>query len=158
MLIINMFMKRDLKQRFAFLVNDVARLYGRHFDQLARNQIGLSRAQVRLLGVLAMEDGPLSQAVLADRMDLTPMAVAKLCDRMQAGGWVRREASASDRRSNEIHLEPRAEKALEAALSISDSIQARVMAGFTVAERDQLLALLRRAHENVLALPSEDTK
>ena len=155
MFIINMLMKKDLKQRFSFLVNDVARIYGRHFDQLTREQIGLSRAQCRLIGALAMNDGPMSQAALAERMDLTSMAVAGLCDRMVAGGWVRREASVSDRRANEIHLEPKAAAALEAALAISDSIQARVMAGFSAAEKTQLLSLLRRAHTNVLALTHE---
>lgn len=147
-------MKRDLTQRFAFLVNDVARLYGRRFDQLAREQIGLTRAQCRLLGALAMRDGPLSQAALAERLDLSAMAVASLCDRMEAGGWVRRAASASDRRVNEIHLEPQAERALESALAISDAIHARVMAGLDAAERAQLLALLRRVHANLTALPS----
>ncbi|MCJ0761669.1 MarR family winged helix-turn-helix transcriptional regulator [Variovorax terrae] len=148
-------MKRDLTHRFGFLVNDVARLYGRHFDQLAREQIGLSRAQCRLLGALAMQDEPMSQAALAERLDLSAMAVAGLCDRMEAGGWVRRAASASDRRINEIHLEPRAELALESALAISDSIHARAMAGLDAAERAQLLALLRRVHTNLAALASE---
>ena len=47
-------MKRDFSQRFGFLVNDVAKLYGEQFDRLARERIGLSRAQCRVLGALAM--------------------------------------------------------------------------------------------------------
>lgn len=155
MLTINLLMKKDLTQRFAFLVNDVSRLYGRRFDQLAMQQIGLSRAQCRLIGVLAAEGGPLPQAVLAERMDLSAMAVASLCDRMEAGGWIRRAASTSDRRVKEIHLEPPAEEALAGALAVSDGIQARVLGGFTAAERTQLLQLLRRAHANLVALSSE---
>ena len=146
-------MKNDLTQRFPFLVNEVARLYGGHFDQLAREKIGLSRAQCRLLGVLAMEGGPLSQSALAARLDLSTMAVTSLCDRMEANGWIRRAASDNDRRVNYIHLQACAEKALDSALLISDSIQARVLVGFDKAERQQLLGLLRRVHENLLALP-----
>lgn len=147
-------MKKDLSQRFAFLVNDVARIYGRHFDKLAREQLGLSRAQCRLLGALSMRDGPLSQTALADKLDLTPMAVGSLCDRMETAGWIRRQSSTTDRRVNEIHLEPKAQAALEAALAISDSIQLGVMTGMSATERKQLLALLNKAHVNLLALQS----
>lgn len=146
-------MKSDLTQRFPFLVNEVARLYGRHFDQLAREKIGLSRAQCRLLGALARQGGPLSQAALAELLDLSTMAVTTLCDRMEAGGWIRRAACDKDRRVKHIHLEPCAEKALQSALRVSDALQAQVLAGFDKTEQLQLLALLRRARENLLALP-----
>lgn len=73
---------------FGFLVNEVGRLYSQQFDRLAREKLGLSQAQCRLLVVLARHKGEqaLSQAELAQRMDLTPMAVATLCDRMAVRG------------------------------------------------------------------------
>lgn len=151
MLIISGMTKRDFSHRFGFLVNEVGRLYGRRFDQLARQQLGLSRAQVRLLGQLARHDGdrPLTQVDLAERLDLTPMGVATLCERMEAAGWIRRQASAADRRANEVHLEPKAEKALDAAVALGDEVQADALAGLSAAERSQLIALLRRAHANL---------
>jgi DNA-binding MarR family transcriptional regulator len=78
------------------------------------------------------------------------MAVAGLCDRMAAAGWIRREPSATDRRVNKIHLEPSAEKALDAALSISDGLNARVMSVLTQAERLQLLSLLSRVQGSLV--------
>ena len=143
--------KRDFTHRLGFLVNEVGRLYSRRFDQLSRQKLGLSRAQCRLLGVIATHDGdrPLTQAELASRLDLTPMGVASLCDRMEAGGWIRRQASPNDRRANEISLRPQADKGLDAALEISDSVQARALAGMSAAERDQLVALLRKVHANL---------
>lgn len=150
-------MKRDFTQRFGFLVNDVAKLYGEHFDRLARERIGLSRAQCRLLGALAMHDDerPLSQIELAHRLGLSAMGVATLCDRMAAAGWIRRQPSATDRRINEVHLEPRAEEALDAALSIGDTLLARVLAGLTAAERTQLLTLLGKARSGLVNLPAD---
>jgi DNA-binding MarR family transcriptional regulator len=147
-------MKRDFTQRFGFLVNDVAKLYGHQFDRLTRERIGLSRAQCRVLGALAMhgDEPPLSQIELAQRLDLSAMAVGGLCDRLETAGWVRREPSSSDRRVNRVHLAPRAEKALDAALTISDSLQARALAAFTPAERAQLLILLGKARQGLLAL------
>lgn len=149
-------MKRDFTQRFGFLVKSVGKLYIEEFDRLARERIGLTSAQCRLLGALAMHDDeePLSQTELAQRLDLTPMAVAGLCDRMAVAGWIRREPSATDRRVNRIHLEPSAEKALDAALSISDGLNARVMSVLTQPERLQLLALLGKVHGSLLEITS----
>lgn len=151
MFIINAMTKRDFSHRLGFLINEVGRLYGRRFDQLARQQIGLSRAQVRLLGQLAMHDGdrPLSQADLAERLDLTPMGVASLCDRMEQAGWIRRRPSATDRRANEVELQPQANQALDAAVVLGDQVQGHALDGFSAAERQRLLALLKRVHANL---------
>lgn len=151
-------MKRDFTQRFGFLVNDVAKLYGELFDRLARERIGLSRAQCRLLGVLAMHsDGrPMSQIELAHRLGLSAMGVAGLCDRMAAAGWIRREPCASDRRVNEVHLQPSAEQALDAALTIGDSLHAQALAGLSPAERTQLLTLLGKARVSLVNLAAQE--
>lgn len=146
----------DLTKRFGFLVNEVAKLYGDRFDERAREEIGLSRAQVRLLAALAFHEGaqPLSQAALAERLGLSAMAVTALCDRMQAAGWLRRKPGV-DRRVNEVHLEPRASRALDAALGVGDELQAQALAGMSAAERSQLIALLKKARANLLALSAQ---
>ncbi|HEX7864342.1 MAG TPA: MarR family transcriptional regulator [Variovorax sp.] len=153
-------MKKDFTQRFGFLVKSVGKLYGEEFDRLARERIGLTSAQCRLLGALAMhgDEEPLSQAELAQRLDLTPMAVAGLCDRMAAAGWIRREPSPTDRRVNKIHLEPSAEKALDSALSLSDGLNARVMSVLTQPERAQLLSLLARVRGSLVEITSADSR
>jgi DNA-binding MarR family transcriptional regulator len=153
-------MKRDFTQRFGFLVKSVGKLYSEEFDRLARERIGLTSAQCRLLGALAMhgDEEPLSQAELAQRLDLTPMAVAGLCDRMAAAGWIRREPSATDRRVNKIHLEPSAEKALDSALSLSDGLNARVMAVLSQPERVQLLGLLSKVRDSLVEITSGEDK
>lgn len=147
-------MKRDFSQRFGFLVNDVAKLYGEQFDRLARERIGLTRAQCRLLGALAMhgDEAPMSQVELAQRLDLSAMAVGGLCDRLEAAGWIHRQDSPSDRRVRRVHLAPSAEKALDAALSLSDGLQARALARLTPAERAQLVMLLGKAREGLMSL------
>jgi DNA-binding MarR family transcriptional regulator len=142
---------RSFDERFGFLVNEVGRLYGRRFDRLAREHIGLSRAQCRLLAALATHRGssPLSQADLADRLDLSTMAVATLCRRLEQSGWIRRAAGERDRRVMEVQLRPRAEAGLDAALALGDQLQARALAGLSAAERAQLIALLQRVRANL---------
>ncbi|UTH72974.1 MarR family winged helix-turn-helix transcriptional regulator [Chromobacterium sp. IIBBL 290-4] len=147
-------MKLTLIERFGFLVSDTGRLYGRVFDQRARQQLGLSLAQCRLLGALAAHQGKdaLSQAELADRLDLTPMGVATLCDRMQAAGWLRRVACPQDRRVNKIELLPPAYEALTAAMALGDELQAQAQQGLSEEEAARLRVLLRKVHGNLSAL------
>jgi DNA-binding MarR family transcriptional regulator len=143
--------KLDFSQRFGFIVNEVGRLYGRQFDQLSRVELGLSRAQCRLIGQVAYNEtghAP-TQAELAQHLDLTPMAVATLVDRMEAAGWISRRPSETDRRANAIALQPRAEAALDKAIAVSDQVQEAALAGFSAAERKQLVAMLQRVRINL---------
>ncbi len=143
--------KLDFSHRFGFVVNEVGRLYGRQFDQLSREELGLSRAQCRLIGQVAYNETgrPLTQAELAQNLDLTPMAVATLVDRLEAAGWITRRPSETDRRANAIELQPRAEAALEKAIAVSDRVQESALAGFSAAERKQLVEMLQRVHANL---------
>jgi len=150
-------MKTALVRRFGFLVADVARQYSQQFDGLARERLGLSQAQCRLLGALAWHEGevPLSQAELAQRLGLTPMAVATMCDRLAAAGWIERRPHPEDRRINHLHIKPAARQALESALAIGDELTGRVLGGLSAAERTQLLSLLGKARQALLALNEE---
>ena len=51
-----------------------------------------------------------------------------------------------------IHLQPSAEKALDAALNLSDGLNARVMAVLAPGERAQLLALLGKVRGSLLEI------
>jgi DNA-binding MarR family transcriptional regulator len=147
-------MQSPMTGRFGFLVSDAARLYSQQFDRLAREKLGLTRAQCQLLAVLAAHEdsGTFSQAELAQRMGITPMGVAKLCDRMAAAGWIERRAHPDDKRVNRLHVKPAARKALERALAIGDELTGQALAGFSAAERSQVTGLLARARQNLLDL------
>jgi DNA-binding MarR family transcriptional regulator len=150
-------MDKPLTQRFGFLVKELSNLYSQQFDREARERLGLSQAQCRLLFVLAThdEDEPLSQAELAEKVGVTAMAVTTMCDRLAAGGWIERRPSPNDRRVNRLHMQPKARKALERAMAIGDELTDRVFAGFSAAERKQLIALLGRARESLLSIAQD---
>jgi DNA-binding MarR family transcriptional regulator len=109
--------------------------------------------------VLAWHGGEeaLSQVELAHRTGLTPMAVATMCDRLAAAGWIERRAHPADRRVNHLHIKPSARKALEQAMALADELTAATLAGLGAAERRQLLALLARTRDALLeaAAPQE---
>src|SRR3954465_15075329 len=147
-------MKSTMTGRFGFLVNEVGRQYSQQFDRLPRERLGLSQAQCRLVGALAWHEGeaPLSQAELAQKLGLTAMAVATMCDRLAAANWIERRAHPEDRRVNRLHIKPAARKALERAMLIGDELAGRALAGLSAAERTQLIALLGKARQGLLAL------
>lgn len=72
----------------------------------------LTVTQLRLLWHLAEQEG-LSNAELAERLYVTRPSVSALLERLERGGFIRREVSPSDRRGICIWMEPRGKAALE---------------------------------------------
>lgn len=87
-----------------FLIHDVARLLRVDADKRARAH-GMTRAQWAILIWLERQSG-LSQKELAEILDVEPITVARLIDRLQARGMVERRPDPKDRRIWRLHLRP----------------------------------------------------
>jgi MarR family transcriptional regulator for hemolysin len=92
------------------LLHDVARLIRVEADKRARVH-DMTRAQWVLLLKLARHPG-LSQKDLAEILEVEPMSVARLTDRLESRGLVERRADPKDRRIWRLHLCPKAEPVL----------------------------------------------
>lgn len=90
-----------------FLLHDVARLLRLEADKRARSN-GMTRAQWVMLIWLERRPG-LSQKELAELLEVEPITVARLVDRLEARGMVERRADPADRRIWRLHLLPAAE-------------------------------------------------
>ena len=91
-------------RHIALLLNDAARAYRATFERQARRQ-KVSLMQSRTLLVLSKGDG-LSQAALAQAVEVSPMTMSDILDRLEARGWVRREADPADSRAKLVRLLP----------------------------------------------------
>ena len=131
-----------------FLLADVSRLLRRDFDRRVRN-LQMTQAQWRALAYLSRDEG-INQAALADRLEVKPITIARLIDRMQAAGWVRREADASDRRASLLFLTPKAKPILDEMYARADEAVAAVMRGIPVAARRQLVSVLEQMKRNLI--------
>ena len=89
-------MTNEDRDRLDFLIHDAARLIRRRFEAKASGS-GLSAAQWRLLVRVAKEPG-VPQARLAELLEIEPISVSRLVDRMEDGGWIERRSDATDRR------------------------------------------------------------
>lgn len=96
----------DYRRDLLFLLNDVGRLLRTEADCRARAH-GMTRAQWIILLWLDREPG-LSQKALADLLEVEPITVARLVDRLEARGMVERRADPGDRRIWRLHLRPEA--------------------------------------------------
>ncbi len=72
---------------------------------------GLTVTQLRVLHHLSEREG-LSNAELADRLYVTRPSVSALLERLERGGFIRREVAPNDRRGICIWLEPRGQHAI----------------------------------------------
>ncbi len=93
------------------LLNDVGRMLRTEGDRRARAQ-GMSRAQWVMLLRLERQPG-LSQKELAELLEVEPITVARLVDRLEARGLIERRADPADRRVWRLHLLPAAQGVLE---------------------------------------------
>ena len=125
-----------------YLVLDVARLMSASFEARTRS-IGVTRAQWSLIAALVRNEG-CNQAQLAELMQITPISLGRLVDRMVKAGWVERRAEAGDRRSHRLFLTAKAHAIRPALRKLSDETQEEALAALGAPERQQLLESLAR--------------
>src|ERR1700709_151875 len=94
------------KATFGILINDVTRLLRKQFDRRAV-RFSLTRAQWRALKRLSYSEG-MRQAELAEQLELEPIAIRRVIDRLEKAGFVERRADPADRRAWRLHLTARA--------------------------------------------------
>jgi len=104
---------------------------------------GLTVTQLRLLVFLSEEAG-LSNADLADRLLVTRPSVSALLDRLERGGFIRREVAPHDRRGICIWLEDRGRQAVESSIAECGEYLANLIGGMDDAELDAITKALNR--------------
>ena len=98
-------------RELGFALHDVARLLRTYSDQRAR-ELGTTRAQWAVLSRLQRCEGA-KQNELAEALDLAPITLGRLIDKLTAAGLVERRDDATDRRANRLYLTEKAAPALE---------------------------------------------
>ncbi len=140
-------MANDETDRLGFLVHDAARLIRRRFERQASGA-GLSAAQWRLLVRVAKEPG-IAQARLAELLEIEPISVSRLVDRMEDGGWIERRPDPSDRRVRQIFPTCKADDAYGGIKSVAGEVYAAAMAGMTEAAKNGLIDGLKAINANL---------
>lgn len=136
-----------------FLLGDAARLLRRSFDERAR-VMGVTRPQWRVLALLKRFDGS-TQVTVADMLDVEPITLGRMVDRLQDAGLVERRADPADRRSWRLHLTPEGEQKIEALRPTALALFDDALAGLDAAQRLELEAMLNIIRANLTRKPLE---
>jgi MarR family transcriptional regulator for hemolysin len=140
-------MPDSLDREILYLLNDVARLMRTRADQRARTY-GMTRAQWVILSRLERQPG-LSQNEIAAVVEVEPISVARLVDRLEARGLVERRADPKDRRIWRLHLTPAADPVLRDLKRHKAELRDEITAGVDPATLDQLIDGLLKLKANL---------
>ncbi len=140
-------MVTDGIDRLGFLIHDAARLLRKRFEAKG-SAYGLSAAQWRLLVRLVKDEG-VAQARLAELLEIEPISVSRLLDRMEEGGWIERRQDASDRRVRIIFPTDKSREAFAAIKSVAGEVYDLALAGLSAEEKRTLVKSLNAIITNL---------
>jgi DNA-binding MarR family transcriptional regulator len=140
-------MTTDGTDRLGFLLHDAARLMRKRFEARG-SAYGLSAAQWRLL-VRVVKDEGVAQARLAELLEIEPISVSRLIDRMEEGGWIERRQDAGDRRVRMIFPTTRSREVFAAIKSVAGDVYEEALKGLSPQERRATIHGLNTIIENL---------
>nr|WP_299903952.1 MarR family transcriptional regulator [Sphingomonas bacterium] len=129
-----------MSDSLGFLISDVSRLMRRRFDERAR-LIGVTRAQWRTLTTLSRHEG-INQGGLADLLEVEPITLCRMIDRLEEAALVERRRDPADRRAWQIFLTPKALPMLDQLRGLADGMIERALDGLTETKRAELTRAL----------------
>lgn len=138
------------RESLGFLLQDATRLMRRRFE-LRAAELGLTSSQWRLLVTLTKR-GPQPQARLAEFLEIEPISLSRLVDRMQEAGWVERQPDPCDRRVRIVHPTEQSKSAMREVKAIAEAIYADALAGLSAEACATLIVALRQIISNLSQL------
>ena len=132
---------------FLFTLGELQRLVRLYADKQAA-RYGITRAQWAVLAKLERTEG-LKQTELAEQMEMQPITLTRLIDRLCEQGWIERRGDDTDRRVNRLFLRKAARPLLGKLAGLRSEITATALEGINPADSHRLLTQLEAIKENV---------
>jgi len=142
-------MKRSTNPRreILFELSDVARALRTYVDQRAREH-GMTRAQWAVLARLERDEG-MMQTEMAEALEIQPISLLRLLDRLCEQALVERRPHPTDRRANCLYLTDSGRDRLAQMMPLSREISQNVLATFNEADVADLLGKLLSLKANI---------
>ena len=140
---------QDNQPSIGLLLIEVSRALKKCFEMNCRGT-GMTRSQWQVLSILNRKEG-ITQGALADLMEVEPITVGRIVDRLEAAGMLERRPHPTDRRAWCLHLLPAAHPVLEALKDLAATTRAQLMAELSEDEHHAAMRLLTRMKENLAA-------
>jgi len=143
-------MSLDLKRQFIAQLVESSRLLRNYIDHRAKAR-GTTRAQWIVLFRLREQEG-LSQVDLADVLELQPISLVRLLDRLVEHGLLERRPDPRDRRANRLFLTKSGRRLVDDLDSLRDAIAGDVLRDVSDKHVESGLATLREVKDRIKAL------
>jgi len=140
-------MTGSVDMNFLFALGEVQRLMRAYADKEAA-RYGITRAQWAVLAKVERSEG-LKQTELAEQLEMQPITLTRLIDKLCDNGWIERRGDNSDRRVNRLYLKKAARPLLGKLAGLKAEITATALAGISPAEAERLVTQLESIKENV---------
>lgn len=137
-------------REFAFILNDVARLLRTYANHRAA-QFGMTRAQWAVLVRVDRSEG-LNQSELAETLDLQPITLTRLLDKLCDSGLIERRPDPADRRAKRLFLMPAARPLLEQLSVLGEQTMADTLVGVDRSSVEQMISNLSVVKDNLRRL------
>ncbi|MES2120261.1 MAG: MarR family transcriptional regulator [Pseudomonadota bacterium] len=108
--------------------------------------LGVTGAQWKVLFKLTVKPG-LRQTELADMLDIEPITLSRIIDRLQEAGLVERQADPADRRAWRLHVTEKAKPVAAKLRAIANEMSAEAFAGITQEDIETTRRVLAQARE-----------
>ena len=135
-------------ENFAFDVVETARLLRREANKRAA-VIGATKSQWRVLARLSHAGDGVRQVELAEALDVEPITLCRMIDRLEEAGLVERRRDGEDRRAWRIHLTPASAPVIAKLETMGIALHADFLAGISEADRATALSVLERIRMNL---------
>lgn len=142
-----------MTENLAVVLSDVSRLLRREFDARARD-IGVTRPQWQVLTVLRRNEG-VNQGGLAELLEVEPITVCRMVDRLQEADLVERRADPADRRSWRLFLTGKAQELLAQLRPFADEMIEEALVGVAEGDRAAVRRALEQMRQNLSRRPAE---
>jgi DNA-binding MarR family transcriptional regulator len=134
-------------ETLAWEIGETSHALRRAFDRKAA-EVGVTRAQWRVLAHLGRGPGQ-RQVELAERMEIEPITLCRMIDRLEESGLVERQRDPADRRAWRLFLTSKAEPLVERLHALAADLGSEAFAGLDQSTMDALRAALARVRANV---------
>ena len=138
-------------QEIPFEIAETAHSLRREFDRRAA-PLGVTRAQWRALAWLGREPG-LRQVELADHLDIEPITLCRIVDRLEESGLVERRRDPEDRRAWRLHLTDKGTPLLDQLRILAAAMAEEAFAGVSPQTIELMRQSLAQVRENLSATP-----
>jgi DNA-binding MarR family transcriptional regulator len=133
-------------ETISFEIGETAHALRKAFDRRACG-FGVTRAQWKVLFKLSRRPG-LRQHELADLLEVEPITLSRIIDRLQESGLVERQSDPTDRRAWLLHVTAKAEPLVAKLKGLADEMIAEAFAGIDPKDIEITRRVLARAREN----------